>query len=109
MPFSAKAIRGSRPHMRWSIIKLIWLRELRDQLRDPRTLCMIAGLPLLLYPVLGFAVLQFAVGFVDRPSVVAVVRSPGQADDFPPPTPAVLQTAFAMPPLQPAGAGVSPA
>ena len=52
--------------MRWSIIRLIWLRELRDQLRDRRTLFMIAGLPLLLYPVLGFAVLQFAVGFVEQ-------------------------------------------
>lgn len=94
--------------MRWSIIKLIWLRELRDQLRDRRTLFMIAGLPLLLYPVLGFAVLQFAVGFGDRASVVAVVQSPGQSTDFPPPTPAVLQTALLLPPVSPAGAGVSP-
>src|SRR5439155_172651 len=30
--------------MRWSIIRLIWLRELRDQLRDRRTLFMIAGM-----------------------------------------------------------------
>ena len=43
--------------MRWSIIRLIWLRELRDQLRDRRTVFMIVGLPLLLYPLLGFAVL----------------------------------------------------
>jgi sodium transport system permease protein len=46
--------------MRWSIIRLIWLRELRDQLRDRRTIIMIAVLPLLLYPVLGMGVLQFA-------------------------------------------------
>ena len=46
--------------MRWSIIRLIWLRELRDQLRDRRTVFMIAVLPILLYPVLGFGVLQFA-------------------------------------------------
>ena len=52
--------------VRWSIIRLIWLRELRDQLRDRRTLFMVAGLPVLLYPILGVAVLKFAVGFVDR-------------------------------------------
>ncbi len=70
--------------MRWSIIRLIWLRELRDQLRDRRTLFMIAGLPLLLYPVLGSAVLGFALGFSDRPSVIGVARSAGLPEDFPP-------------------------
>src|SRR5947209_17226101 len=69
--------------MRWSIIRLIWLRELRDQLRDRRTLFMIAGLPLLLYPVLGSAVLRFALNFADRPNVIGVV-APGRAGDFPP-------------------------
>ena len=49
--------------MRWSMIRLIWFRELRDQLRDRRTVFMIAVLPLILYPVLGAAVLQlFAAG-----------------------------------------------
>ena len=38
--------------MRWSIIRTIWHRELRDQLRDRRTLLMILGLPLL--PLLEF-------------------------------------------------------
>src|SRR5438128_1710864 len=61
--------------MRWSIIRLIWLRELRDQLRDRRTLFMIVVLPLLLYPVLGYAVLQFAFGFAEKPSVIGVVGS----------------------------------
>ncbi len=70
--------------MRWSIIRLIWLRDLRDQLRDRRTLFMIAGLPLLLYPVLGVAVLTFALGFSERPNVIGVVRPAGLADDFPP-------------------------
>jgi sodium transport system permease protein len=58
--------------MRWSIIRVIWLRELRDQLRDRRTLFMIAVLPLLLYPVLGFVVVQLAVGFVEKSSVVGI-------------------------------------
>ena len=55
--------------------------ELRDQLRDRRTLFMIAVLPLLLYPVLGFAVLQFALGLADRKIVVGIplpsVKRPG--------------------------------
>src|SRR5207248_1815396 len=69
--------------MRWSIIRLIWFRELRDQLRDRRTLFMIAVLPLLLYPVLGFAVLQFAMGFEERSSTIGIVRGPLGTSDFP--------------------------
>src|SRR5262245_6895962 len=38
--------------MRWSIIRLIWFRELRDQLRDRRTVFMIVLLPIVLYPLL---------------------------------------------------------
>jgi sodium transport system permease protein len=68
--------------MRWSIIRLIWLRELRDQLRDRRTLFMIAVLPLLLYPVLGIAVLQFAFGFAEKPSLIGIVRL-GADERFP--------------------------
>jgi sodium transport system permease protein len=74
--------------MRWKIIRLIWLRELRDQLRDRRTLFMIAVLPLLLYPVLGFAVLQFALGFSGQKSAIGFVRSPGKTSDFPERVPA---------------------
>src|ERR1700676_105064 len=58
--------------MRWSIIRLIWVRELRDQLRDWRTVFMIAVLPIFLYPVAGYGLLQMAVGFLKKPSVVAV-------------------------------------
>src|SRR5438067_1605756 len=94
--------------MRWSIIRLIWARELRDQLRDRRTVFMIAGLPLLLYPILGFAVLQFAVGFIETPSVLGVVRGPAGSDDFPPRAPGALLAAFAIPPAGPAGAGLRP-
>jgi len=36
-------------------VKLIFLREVLDQLRDRRTLFMVAVLPLLLYPLLGIA------------------------------------------------------
>ncbi len=59
--------------MRWSIIRLIWFRDLRDQLRDRRTLFMIAVLPVFLYPVAGFGLLQLALGFVGAKSRVLVV------------------------------------
>lgn len=58
--------------MRWSIIRLIWLRELRDQLRDRRTVFMIAVLPILLYPVAGFGVMQLALGFLNQKNTVGV-------------------------------------
>lgn len=70
--------------MRWSIIRTIWLREMRDQLRDRRTLIMIVGLPLFLYPVLGLAVLQFAVGFAEQPSIIGIVTGANDQDNFPP-------------------------
>lgn len=76
--------------MRWSIVRLIWGRELRDQLRDRRTVFMIVVLPLLLYPILGFGVLQFALGFFKPYSVVAI------------------QGAEHLPPLSPDSAGVNP-
>jgi sodium transport system permease protein len=46
--------------MQWKNVKLIYFREMRDQLRDRRTLFMIAVLPLLLYPLLGTSFLQLA-------------------------------------------------
>lgn len=69
--------------MRWSIIRTIWFREMRDQLRDRRTLLVIIGLPLILYPLLGFAVVRVAADFADRPSVVGVVAGPGRPQQFP--------------------------
>lgn len=46
--------------MNWSNVRLIFLREIRDQLRDRRTVFTIAILPILLYPLLGISVLQIA-------------------------------------------------
>jgi sodium transport system permease protein len=37
--------------MRWPIVRLIAFREARDQLRDRRTMFLILGLPLLMYPL----------------------------------------------------------
>ena len=42
--------------MKWSRIKLICRREIRDQLRDRRTLFMVFVLPVLLYPGLALGV-----------------------------------------------------
>jgi sodium transport system permease protein len=69
--------------MRWAILRLIWARELRDQLRDRRTVFMIVALPVLLYPLLGFAVLRLAQGFLGQASTVGIVRSAPAANDFP--------------------------
>ncbi len=46
--------------MKWRNVNLIWCRELKDQLRDRRTLFTVLVLPLLLYPLLGMALLQVA-------------------------------------------------
>jgi sodium transport system permease protein len=70
--------------MRWSVVRVIWFRETRDQLRDRRTLLMIGVLPVFLYPVLGLAVLQFALGFVDRPRILGIVQDVSGSRDFPP-------------------------
>ncbi|MEO1616002.1 MAG: ABC transporter permease subunit/CPBP intramembrane protease [Planctomycetota bacterium] len=45
---------------RWSAIWLIYVREMKDQLRDRRTLFTIAVLPMLLYPLVGMLLLQIA-------------------------------------------------
>jgi len=46
--------------MTLSNVKWILAKEVRDQLRDRRTLFMIAVLPILLYPLLGMSLLQVA-------------------------------------------------
>jgi len=46
--------------MRWKSIRLIYRREMIDQLRDRRTLFTIAILPILLYPLLGMVLLQIS-------------------------------------------------
>jgi sodium transport system permease protein len=59
--------------MNWRNVRLIFLREVRDQLRDRRTLFMIAVLPLLLYPALGVGMLQMTVLFNEQPRTVVVL------------------------------------
>ncbi len=59
--------------MRWSTVSVIFRREVRDQLRDKRTLFMIFVLPILLYPILGIGVLQFSAAFEQKPRTVVLV------------------------------------
>ncbi len=58
---------------RLSAIWLIYLREMRDQLRDRRTLFTIAVLPILLYPLVGTLLLQIAQFTRQHPTSVCVV------------------------------------
>ncbi len=58
--------------MDWRTVRLIWLRELRDQLRDRRTLIMILVLPLVLYPVLGLSMLGITQGWLHQRNTVGV-------------------------------------
>jgi sodium transport system permease protein len=92
--------------MRWSIIRLIWLRELRDQLRDRRTILMVAVLPVLLYPLLGLGVLQIAEGLGGKPSVVGVYGAehlPAEAGPGPGRDPAAAAAWLSLTPPAPAG------
>ena len=59
--------------IQWKNIKLILLRELRDQMRDRRTLFMVAILPLLLYPAMGIGMVQMTVLFSEQPRNVVVL------------------------------------
>ena len=53
--------------------KLIFTREIRDQLRDRRTLFMIFVLPILLYPLLGMTFIQIMQFMSDKPVSVLVL------------------------------------
>lgn len=62
--FAARIRTGDiRSFMRLPTVKLIFLREVRDQLRDRRTLFMIFVLPVLLYPALGLGMVQLTLRF----------------------------------------------
>jgi sodium transport system permease protein len=59
--------------MNWDNIKLIWQREMRDQLRDRRTLFVIGVLPLLIYPMMGIAFSRLSQFVRQNTATVAVV------------------------------------
>ncbi|MDG3002653.1 ABC transporter permease subunit/CPBP intramembrane protease [Paludisphaera mucosa] len=59
--------------MNWSNVFLIFRREGLDQLRDRRTLFMVVFFPILLYPIIGAGVLQFAAALQEKPRRVVIV------------------------------------
>src|SRR5687768_4342901 len=59
--------------MKLANVKLIFLREVRDQLRDRRTLFMIFVLPLLLYPLLGMSFFQVVQFMHEHPARVQII------------------------------------
>jgi sodium transport system permease protein len=62
--------------MNWTNVKLIFGREVRDQLRDRRTLFMIAVLPLVLYPLLGMSFLQISQFLREHANRVLLIGRP---------------------------------
>lgn len=71
--------------VKWNNVKLIFLREVRDQLRDRRTLFMITILPVLLYPMLGLGIVEMLLTFREKERTVVILN----AQDLPQ-TPAFL-------------------
>lgn len=76
MSDSSRAIRrqaelAGKP--RASAVWLIYMREMRDQLRDRRTLFTIAVLPIMLYPLVGMLLLQIAQFTRQNPTSVCVI------------------------------------
>ena len=61
--------------MSWKNIKLIFMREVRDQLRDRRTLFMITILPVLLYPMLGLGIVEMMLTFSEQRRNVVILNS----------------------------------
>ena len=69
--------------VRWPNVLTIFRREVRDQLRDRRTLFMIFVLPILLYPILGMGGLKLLEAFEQKTRTVVLVGSES-LPDFPP-------------------------
>lgn len=59
--------------MNWQNVKLIFTREMRDQLRDRRTLVLIAVVPVLLYPLMGMTIFQLTQFLRNEAAQVQVV------------------------------------
>lgn len=70
--------------MNWANVRLIFWREVRDQLRDRRTLFMIFLLPILLYPLLGTTFFKFTQFGEQTASVLIIGR-----DELPPAPPLI--------------------
>jgi sodium transport system permease protein len=66
--------------MNWTNVKRIFNREIRDQLRDRRTLFTTLILPLMMYPILGLLMLQIAQFVSETSSKVQVIGRDAIAD-----------------------------
>lgn len=64
-------------------IRLILVREIRDQLRDRRTMFVIVVLPILLYPLLGMVLFQVSQFVREVPTRVLVVGARNLPDEPP--------------------------
>ncbi len=62
--------------MKLSNVNLIFLREVRDQFRDRRTLFMIFVLPMLLYPLLAMSMTQVAQFVREHPTPIKIIGLP---------------------------------
>src|SRR5204863_8932784 len=64
--------------MRFSIVKIVFLKELREMLRDRRSLTIMFGIPLVLYPILLLLIGTIGSSkkkqFTETPARVAVVN-----------------------------------
>jgi sodium transport system permease protein len=69
--------------MSWKNIRLVFLREVRDQLRDRRTLFMITILPVLLYPMMGMGIVQMLLTFSEQQRAFVVLNA-DQLPEAPP-------------------------
>jgi sodium transport system permease protein len=59
--------------MKWKVVREILVREVRDQMRDRRTLFMIFVLPLLLYPLLGMSLFRVMSFVREQPTKVLIL------------------------------------
>jgi sodium transport system permease protein len=66
--------------MNWVNVKRIFNREIRDQLRDRRTLFTTLILPLMMYPILGLLLLQIAQFVSETSSKVQVIGADSIAE-----------------------------
>lgn len=69
--------------MSWKNVRLIFAREVRDQLRDRRTLFMMAVLPIVLYPALGIGMMQMFLLFQEKPRTVMILGAAHLPSDPP--------------------------
>ena len=69
--------------MNWKNVRLIFAREIRDQLRDRRTMFMICVMPALLYPMLGMSFMMVIQFMKETPSKVLFIGADHLPDDPP--------------------------